>query len=292
LRTEAAYYFDADITNELSLSGSVGIRRVKKQEKYSYGKLTDKNHGYGWGNEGPISFVFECVASNGEEARSTLRKLATTLLVFKRDLIANDQLPWFRVSFGGSRGSESPNRPLLKSEELDDEKMDRHSRYYSLSITDIDDFKKFWAKCSQTTWHPTLLVTGGRLVMSQHRVGAAAFEDKLIDVMIGCEALVLSGSDRDKGDPIAERLGKLQSGKAFSDDYARRSLRVAYKLRNDVVHQGILSNSQLLDLPTARFPDFVVHVERMLRGGIDSYIDLMNQGKSKMDIIEYLDSLP
>lgn len=290
LRADAMYYFYAYVVDELPISRNLRIRRVKKQEKHSYGEPGDADHGYGWGLEGPLSFAIECVASASDEARLTIRKLATALLLFKRDKVANDQLPFFRLEFGGSRIWESADLPALRTDELDHERMKFPG--FELGVGDIDDFRNFWVVCNQSTWHPTLFVAGSRLLQTQQRVGETVFEDRLIDIMIACEALVLSG-EHDKGEHIAHRLSKLQLGKSpYSEARAMTLLRLAYQFRNDIVHEGQLSQSHLAQLPTVRFPDFVVEVEQVLRAAMVNYVDLMNQGKSKDDVIQYLDSLP
>ncbi|MGA3110289.1 MAG: hypothetical protein ABSD99_12705 [Candidatus Bathyarchaeia archaeon] len=287
LRADVMYYFYSDVLDELPFSRDLRIRRVKKQEKQSYGELTDADHGYGLGLGGPLSFAIECVAPTSDEARSTISKLAIALLLFKRDKIKNDQLPFFRLDFGGSRTWDSADLPTLRTDELDHEQMKFPG--FELRFDEIDNFKKSWDVCNGT-WHPTLIVAGSRLLQTQQRVGETVFEDKLIDIMIACEALVLSG-ERDKGELIAHRLGKLQLGKShYPEDRAMASLKLAYQLRNDIVHEGRLKKSHEDQLPTARFPDFVAECEELLRAGMVAYVDLMNEGKSKDDVIQYLGS--
>jgi hypothetical protein len=289
LAMQAFYYFDADIPRELTFDDHLRLRRVRKIEKYPSGSPRDIDNGYGWGLEGPLSFVAECVSSTSAEGWTTIKKLAICLLLYKRDIGPND-VPWFRLGPKGSRMLQSNQLPALVGEELDDERMELP--YYYLKVTNIDDFRAFWVSCNQSPWHSTLLVAGNRLLQAQARVGETVFEDRLIDMMIDCEALVLKG-EHDKGETIAKRMGKLLGLKYPKlEDQTRDALALAYRLRNDVVHDGQFSASHLSELPTARLDTFVVRVEQYLRSATVDYIDLMNQAMSKDQIIQYLDSLP
>jgi len=287
LRIRAANYFDADITKTLNIENYLRIRRVKKQEKYSYGKLTDPDHGFGWGLEGPLSFVFECILPTFDETRLAIRKLATTLLLFKRDKKSTNELQWFRLGLEGSQMVQTPNFPVI-SERLDDEKMDFSG--YALHLWEIDDFKTFWKTCTLSVWHPSFCVSSNRLLRLQERVGDTVWEDRLIDMMIACEALVLEGED-EKGKLIAHRVGKLQKTPQM-ESRIMDWLRLGYRIRNDIVHDGQVSSSNLAQLPTRLFEEFVLEIEQYLRLGMVNYIDLMNKAMTKHDIVLYLDSLP
>lgn len=289
LDIQPLYYFDADIYTTLTLSDQLRIRRVKKYEKQSYGELSDEDHGLGWGLEGPLSFVLECVSrtSTSHEAEEVMKKLAISLLLFKHDMDLDNRLPWLRLGRGSSRIWQSDQLPLLWDEELDHESMQFPG--YRLGIPDIDTFLAFWTTCNQTSWHRSLLVAGKRLLQVQARVGEAVLEDRLIDLMIACEALVLDG-ENEKGKNIAHRVGKLQKEKiSHLEKRATEELGLAYRLRNDLVHDGEISSSNLAQAPFLE--DFVMHIEQYLRIGMVNYIDLMKQGQSKNQIIQCLDRL-
>jgi len=284
------YYFDADIRTALTLSDQLRIRRVKKSEKQSYGEFGDNDQGLGWGFGGPLSFVLECVSPTQREGEETMKKLAVCLLLFKHDMGLDDRLPWFRLVRGRSGYWQSDHLPPLTDEELDDEAM----RFpgYRLGIADIDAFRTFWATCSKTSWHKSLLLAGSRLLLVQARRDETALEDRLIDLMIACEALVIEDKKEDKKrTKIARRVGKLQEEQIpHLAKRASEELGLAYRLRNDLVHQGEFSSENLAE---AAFPDqFVMYIEQYLRIGMANYIDLMNQGKSKNQIIQYLDESP
>jgi hypothetical protein len=287
LGTQALYYFDAAISTTLALGNQLRIRRVKKSEKQSYGELGDEDRGLGWGSEGPLSFVLDCVSRTSREGEETMKKLAISLLLFKRD-IWNNGLPWFRLRWGGTRVWQSDQLPPLKDEDLDHGSMLFPG--YRLEIPDIDAFRTFRDTCNQTSWHKALYVAVNRLLQAQAREGDAVLEDRLIDMMIACEALVLDG-ENEKGKNIAHRLGKLQKQQIpHLEKRAVDDLGLAYRLRNDVVHDGEFSSANLAKVP---FPEqFVMHIEQYLRIGMVNYIDLTNQGQSKNQIIQYLDGLP
>jgi hypothetical protein len=286
LNVQALYYFDADIG--LNLSNQLRIRRVMKSEKQSYGELDDSDRGLGWGLEGPLSFVLECVSPTSREGGATMKKLAISLLLFKHDVGLNNELPWFRLSWGRGRTWQSDQLPALKDEDLDHESMLFPG--YRLTLGDVDRFRTFWGTCNQPSWHSSFFVAGNRLLRARAREGDGVLEDRLIDLMIACEALVLDG-ENEKGKNIAHRVGKLQKQPvAHLEARAFTELGLAYKLRNDVVHDGKFSPSNMAAVP---FPEqFITYIEQYLRIGMVNYLDLMNKGQSKIQIIQYLDSLP
>lgn len=185
-------------------------------------------------------------------------------------------------------GKGSGEFPSLENEDLDNERMLRPG--YHLRCSDMDDFRTFWATCNQTDWHRSLFVAGNRLLKVQARKGDGVLEDRLIDLMISSEALILEG-EKAKGENIAHRVGKLQKQQtSHLEKAATDNLGLAYSLRNDIVHDGEISPSNRVKVPFLE--RFVMSVEQYLRIGMVNYIDLMNQGKSKKQIIQYLDGLP
>ena len=288
LDIQILYYFDAEVRIALSLSDQLRIRRVKKSEKECCGELSDKDHGLGWGLDDPLSFVLECVSPTSHQSEETMKKLAISLLMFKHDTSLDNKLPWFRLRWGGSSPSQSDQLPPLRDEELDHEPMSFPG--YRVGLLDIDPFQTFWTTCNQASWHRSLLVAGNRLLQVHAHEGDVALEDRLIDLMIACEALVLDG-EKEKGKNIAHRIGKLQKQQMpHLEKRAVEELELAYRLRNDIVHDGEFSSKNLAQVPFLE--RFVMSVERYLRIGMINYIDLMNQGKSKKQITQYLDGLP
>ena len=177
--------------------------------------------------------------------------------------------------------------PLIMDEELDNDEPMSFPGYH-LEMSDIDSFLKFWSICTQTCWHRSLILAGNRLLQTQTREGDSIREDRLIDLMIACEALVLDGENV-KGDNIARRVGKLQKQKMpHLEKEAIDNLKLAYRLRNDAVHDGEFSPERLAkEVPFA--DRFLMYIEQFLRIGMTNYIELMNQGQSKKQIIQYLD---
>jgi len=276
LRTYRLHYFDAEVSSTLDLGSQLRIRRVKKSEKESYGELWDEDHGLGWGLDGPLSFVIDCVARNARDARETIKKLAVALLLFKHyDRPLHDRLAWFRLRSGGGSLWQSDRLPLIRSEEMAHADESTSFYGYHLKVSDIK----------------SLLLAGSSLLLVQAREDETALEDRLIDLMIACEALVIEDKEeRKKRTKIACRVGKLQKEQIpHLEKRAAEELDLAYRLRNDLVHQGEFSSENLAE---AAFPDqFVMYIEQYLRVGMVNYIDLMNQGKSKNQIIQYLDDL-
>jgi hypothetical protein len=275
LRVRMLYGFDSEIPKEFAVDNQLRIRRVKKSE------IAD------WGSGGP--FVLECVSRNSREGEMRMKKLAASLLLFKRNYDGlSKYLPSFRLGLGSSATWQSSQLPSIKTEDVESVPM----RYpgYPFRWTEMDDFRAFWTDCNQTDWHKSLLVAGNRLLKAQTRVGDAVLEDRLIDLMIACEALVLD-HDHGKGENIAHRVGKLQKQQTpHLEKSATSNLGLAYRLRNDIVHDGEFSPPNLAQVPFLE--RFVMSVEQYLRIGMVNYIDLMNQSQSKKDIIQYLDGLP
>jgi hypothetical protein len=273
LGTQPLYYFDAEIVKDFTLDDQLRIRRVKKSEVID------------WGVGGPLSFVLDCVSRTSREGEEAMKRLATSLLLFKRDLGIENRLPWFRLERGDDSVWGSDHLPPVRDEELDHKPMSYSG--YRLGIGDIDTFRTFWSTCNQTSWHRSLLVAGNRLLQVQARESGTVLEDRLIDLMIACEALVLD-REGDKGEKIAHRVGKLQKAKMpHLEEEAAKDLKLAYRLRNDVVHDGEFCS---FNLAQAAFPwRFVTYVEQYLRIGMVNYIELMNQGQSKKQIIQHLD---
>lgn len=91
------YHFDADIIKDFALDNQLRIRRVKKSEMK------------GWEFGGPLSFVVECVSRNSHDGKKTIKKLAASLLLFKRSYPGlKNELPWFRLRWGRGQVSFPP----------------------------------------------------------------------------------------------------------------------------------------------------------------------------------------
>jgi hypothetical protein len=272
--------FDADVGLTLDLRTTLRIRRITKAEKFSSYLVNDKTEegrGFGGGNEGRLFFVADCL--NIGNPKYELDRLTTLLLLFKKET-EGDVLPTFSTEFGG-QGTDLQSLPQIERDEVDT----GHSEYprYFLHASDIEPFKVFWAKHTQVVWQPNLMIASRRLMRMQARVGRDSDEDRLIDIMIGFEALLLSKSDDNKGPLIARRAAKLL-GKNVE-----RELRLAYECRNDLVHEGQVNGTLLAEIGM-RFERYVVQVESILRSTMLRYIELVNQGLSKNRILEQIES--
>ena len=117
----------------------------------------------------------------------------------------------------------------------------------------------------------------------------ARLEDRLIDYLIGLEALLLRKDERQElGYRLALRgatlLGKTPKKRKSTFD----ELKTAYRERSNIVHGGQLKDSVRIRTRQLRFNDFVVLVEEHLRSAIKEFL-VLSQKQSESKIINHLD---
>lgn len=282
-RRHLLFDFDADIDLTFDLTKTLRIRRITKQEKFCTfdddGK-SKEGYGLGEGNRGRLFFVAEC--SSYGNPKHELDRLATVLLLFKREP-KEGALPTFSIEFGGKGNLESGELQQIHTNQVDQ----GHNQYsgYFLSANELPSFTTFWNASTSVKWHDTLVVASQRLLRMQSRAGTDSYEDRLIDIMIAFEALVLKREDN-KGSMIAHR------GAGLLDDSKRhieRRLKLAYTCRNDLVHDGCISKKvkTRMGMPLDKF---VSQTECDLRSSMAKYVELMNTGKTRKSILQDLGS--
>jgi hypothetical protein len=282
--------FDSDLSELFDLSSNIRIRRIRKVEKFAeYAKdslVPTWGQGLGIGREGRLFFVSECLGTSSEDDRDELDRLSTCLLLFKPDPKLDNRLSSFETEYGGGGNTPNSSLPVLASEELERGKSSFPS--YFLQATELDDFKKFWLRLTPSAWHRTLMATSRRLLRSQARVGRESSEDRLVDLMTAFEALILEG-ESSKGPTIARRISKLlQYAQATQEQRAKERLELAYRMRNDALHDGQFSASNIAAMGT-NTDFFLVEIEQLLRKAMVRYVGQMNLGDSKADIIKKFD---
>lgn len=139
-------------------------------------------------------------------------------------------------------------------------------------------------------WPPNLMWAARRLLRAQHRVGEEQ-DDKLIDLVIALEALLLNKKERDKQNNLSSRAAKLQRLTGHFHKSATDELFLAYDLRNDAVHDGQFSSANLAKIGGSDFLQrYITYLERYVRVSMRNYIKMLNQRLSKDQIIQQLDA--
>lgn len=282
--------FDSDVVESFDLSSTIRIRRIKKVEKYAQyekGRLVPTwGQGLGIGREGRLFFASECLGTSSEGDREELDRLSACLLLFKPDPKSDNRLSSFETEYGGGGNTANPSLPLLVSGELETGKSTFPT--YFLKVTELDDFKKFWLQLTTSAWHRTLIATSRRLLRSQTRVGRESDEDRLVDFMTAFEALILEW-ESSKAATIGRRISKLlQFPNSTQEQRAKERLELAYKMRNDALHDGQFSAANITAVGT-RIDLFLTEIEQLLRKAMFRYVEQMNLGNSKADIIKKFD---
>ncbi len=291
LETRPLFFFRAD-RPEVNVSKVLRIRAISKQEKYPppNGHSGWAFHGgYGYGN---LFFAVDCIAANPSEE---IDRLATCLLLYKmQDLFPpSDDLPSFEMAFGEWRLLQSDELPPLIYEELERITLPHPAGFYILHLSEQDSFVKFWSELAKQPWPDNIRWSARRLLRAQQRKGNE-LDDKLVDLIIALEALVLTSGESGKGTHLSTRAGKLQELQGHLKQKAISDLALAYSARNEIVHDGALSAGTLQKIggDTTFLRRFIMWVEEYLKIGLRNYINKTNQGFSKDRIIQQLDSLP
>ncbi len=114
-------------------------------------------------------------------------------------------------------------------------------------------------------------------------------EDRLVDFIVGFEALLLSREGA-KAHRLSER-GGLLLGRSEQDRLGvAEELGVAYKARNDIVHDGIARETVQLQETEIGLPSLVDRLERHLARALKAVIVLEQKcGLARADLIRELD---
>ncbi len=288
IETLPLYFFKTD-RKEINLGQNLRIRSITKEEKYTNFKDQDgKFHeGNGWGLSRGYNNLFFAVDSIGSETRREIEKLATCLLLYKVNLIEPEKIPTFELGYRGTSGHIQSNQlPEVKNVNLE-LRIPRKSFSYVLSEADIDSFVEFWTELTGNEWHRNLLAASRRLLKAQHRT-FFDLDDKLIDMIIAFEALIIRKKEYYKRSKAAFRIARMQELTNEFEKICVTDIKNAYDLRNDAVHDGFFSKTNLLKAHASnkRFLNsYITKIEQYLRKCIYKYIIMMKEEPSKDKII-------
>lgn len=113
-------------------------------------------------------------------------------------------------------------------------------------------------------------------------------DDRLVDVVIGFEALLLSKDDDTKGTPLARRASRLLGRTNIERENLQKFIKVAYDARNDIVHGGKPIAEALAERIDLTPLGFVTRLERHLAGVIIAVVALPS-GMSHKALLRELD---
>ena len=211
--------------------------------------------------------------------------------MFKPDFIGNNELSWFVQSdFRRAQTAWTSTLPTINSSDLEPLSLTGRGGWlqYVLDPGESATFSQFWAVMTSANWPEYLRAAARRLIRAQGRRGFERDEDRLVDLVIGFEALVLKKNEHRKQHKMATRFSNLIGGGQRTQIEA--DLNLAYDLRNDAVHDGYFDPNHIARIPRypTPVPTFIMHIEQYLRKGMKNYVTLNNNGQSKNQIIATL----
>jgi hypothetical protein len=161
--------------------------------------------------------------------------------------------------------------------------------HYSLSETETLAFMEFW-KSFQGVRQATLNRIGIALRRFNFSYERSRPEDRLIDQLIGFEALLLKEDERQELEYRLALRGAALLGKTPEDRKRKfEELKAAYRKRSDIVHGGEVKDTvSIRGLGTVEFREFVGSVEELLRLAIKEFLTL-TRDRGESAIINDLD---
>ena len=159
---------------------------------------------------------------------------------------------------------------------------------YALSKKEIPDFLQFWSSFQKARKRTRrrIDVALRRFNFAYERVRP---EDRLIDYLIGFEALLLLEGERQELEyRLALRgcvlLGKTEKGRKA----VFQELKTAYRERSNIVHGGLVKDTVKIGDDKTKFNDFVDRVEQHLRSAIKESL-ARSETRSESEVIKDLD---
>ncbi len=157
-----------------------------------------------------------------------------------------------------------------------------------LSKQEAVDFLKFWeffqrvSKKKQKTTNIALR----RFEFAYERV---RLEDKLIDYLIGFEALLLKEDERQELEYRLALRGSVLLGKTAEERQTIfEGLKTAYRERSNIVHGGTVRETIKIGADRIKFNEFVENVEQRLRTSIKEFL-ILSETQSESSVIKGLD---
>lgn len=210
--------------------------------------------------------------------------------MFKPDPVGNEPPSFEQADFGRAQITQLSVLPPVDRNDLEPLSIAKSGMWlsYVLDVGETGAFLNFWATMTSAGWPRNLTASARRLIRAQRRRGSDRDKDRLIDLIIGLEALVLNKDEHRKQQKMSSRFSKLIGGS--QQQQIENDLRLAYDLRNDAVHDGYFDPNDVARIPRypTPIPTFIMHTEEYLRKGMNNYVGLNNKGQSKNQIIAQL----
>lgn len=227
--------------------------------------------------EGPAVPDVENMAS--QIARNQFDEACSALRLYKSGAVNHDYIrigstSWelhgltYTVSSIGMRPAIGPQYLLLKEE--------------------VAEFLKFWQFFQRVRKRKQKRtdIALRRFNFAYERVRP---EDKLIDYLIGFEALLLKGDERQELEYRLALRGSVLLGKAPAErQTVFKELKAAYRERSNIVHGGAVREAVKIGGDKIKFNEFVEKVEQRLRAAIKEFLAL-SETQSESKVIKYLD---
>lgn len=157
-----------------------------------------------------------------------------------------------------------------------------------LSKQEVAEFLKFWGffqRARKKKQNRTDIALR-RFNFAYERVRP---EDKLIDYLIGFEALLLKRSERQELEYRLALRGSVLLGKTAEErQTVFKELKTAYQERSNIVHGGTVRGAVKIGANRIKFNEFVEKVEQRLRASIKEFVAL-SETQSESEVIEGLD---
>jgi len=250
--TTILFFFDT-LVPIIEFSDRLRIRAVTKREKFDMGWRLIKGEMY-------LNFVVDWAHRLDIDEQDESLKLAVCLHLFDRYGLLQVEPASSRVIF------EPRLEPLNLKDLVFDPNLLSHkepARFQGYLLTKINEMKGSWKHVAEKPWPDQAILAGKRLLWVKAR---REYEDKLVDLMIAFEALLLKRYEREKGELIARRAARLIETDTSILKNTCNELSTAYQLRNDIVHEGAPDFTRLKGYFFERFVEFVeVYLRRTLQ---------------------------
>lgn len=278
LKTQAIVFFRAHST-EIRFSPEIRIRSIYRSEKYDMR----------WCIEDGQANLFFVIDGLGSNSKDEITRLAACLLMFKAKPQLSNELPWFKFGCSGNKPAASlPNLDYSAIEPLPTSPLTSPS--YELESDEEDAFIEFWKRLTTKAWPDAVMTAALRLIILQGRAEQSYYEDKLLDIIQAFETILFKHRERvSKSKKLPIRIGKLLGLSGHQLTSALTNLRVAYRMRGDLTHEGRFSDKQLAKIGGRRFlSDFLLTLEEYFRAGLLIFIEKTNEGLNQSQIIKQL----
>jgi hypothetical protein len=159
---------------------------------------------------------------------------------------------------------------------------------HSLSEEEVAEFLRFWG-FFQRVRKKKLKRTDIALRRFNFAYERVRPEDKLIDYLIGFEALLLKGDEHQELEyRLALRGSRLLSKTPEERQTVFKELKSAYRERSNIVHGGTVKEAIKIGDEKIKFNEFVEKVEQRLRSAIKEFLGRL-ETQSESEVIKDLD---